>query len=107
DPADVEVIEELATVTGCQIEMVTSTYAAFQRAFLRAYTDAPPAAPTGPAGPGLDAAGSASPGDEAEGLARLRSEPAGRAQEASASREIAARETGAPALAERVAQHAE
>src|SRR5581483_5414392 len=39
DPADVEVIDELATVTGCRIEVVTSTYAAFQRAFLRAYLE--------------------------------------------------------------------
>ena len=50
DPADVEVVEELETSTGHPVEVLTSTYAAFQRAFLRAYADAAPAAPTPPPG---------------------------------------------------------
>jgi hypothetical protein len=39
DPADVDVVDELAAATGCEIDVVTSGGAAFQRAFLRAYGD--------------------------------------------------------------------
>jgi type II secretion system (T2SS) protein E len=37
DPADVALMAELAMSTGCRIEAMTSTQAAFDRAFLRAY----------------------------------------------------------------------
>src|SRR5262249_44689020 len=48
DPADVEVIEELESSTGLSIEVVPSTYAAFQRAFLGAYADVGVTAPAAP-----------------------------------------------------------
>jgi serine/threonine protein kinase len=62
DPTDVDVVDELRRQTACDIEVVTSTYAAFWQAFFRLYESghdgpgdalAEPAAPTGgrPAGP--------------------------------------------------------
>ena len=39
DPADLEVIDELRASTGCRIDVVTSTRAAFDRAFSRLYGD--------------------------------------------------------------------
>ncbi len=41
DPGDVEGVEELEAATGCRIDVVTSTSAAFQRAFSRLYGEAP------------------------------------------------------------------
>lgn len=49
DPADVEVVEELEQATGCRIDVVTSTHAAFERAF-RLYDESPPADPPPSAG---------------------------------------------------------
>jgi hypothetical protein len=49
DPADVEVIEELERATGCRIDVVTSTHAAFERAF-RLYEGSPAADPPPSAG---------------------------------------------------------
>lgn len=37
DPTDIDAIEELESSTGCRIEVVTSTSAAFDRALVRAY----------------------------------------------------------------------
>jgi hypothetical protein len=61
DPADVEVIEELERATGFRIDVVTSTHAAFERAF-RLYDERPAAAPPPSAAPA------------AEALARLQAE---------------------------------
>jgi DNA repair exonuclease SbcCD ATPase subunit len=89
DPGDLDVIEDLAAFTGCEIEVVISTLAAFQRAFLRAYGESPPAAPMEPAP--LSGAGSA----DAQALARLREEHEAvlreREGEMQAAHELAAR----------------
>jgi hypothetical protein len=41
DPGDRWVIEDLARITGCRIEVVTATSAALRRAFGRVYRDGP------------------------------------------------------------------
>lgn len=48
DPTDVELIHELTSFTGLKVDVVTSTYAAFQRALARAYEDGPAAPPPEP-----------------------------------------------------------
>jgi hypothetical protein len=65
DPGDLETIEELAFLTNCQIEVVTSTAAAFDRALSRAYD-----------GPGAEAGVPAEPsgGPDAPDLRALHAE---------------------------------
>jgi len=60
DPTDVEAIEELESSTGCRIEVVTSTSAAFDGAFRRAYAASPGAESPREVGPDAEA-GVASP----------------------------------------------
>jgi hypothetical protein len=47
DPADVALLGEVAASTGCRIEVLSSTRAAFDRAFVRAYGDGTPTALSG------------------------------------------------------------
>jgi hypothetical protein len=72
DPADVEVVEELERATGCRIDVVTSTHAAFERAF-RLYDESPAADPPPSAG-AQDAAALAALQAECDTLRRQRDE---------------------------------
>ncbi|MBI4011306.1 MAG: hypothetical protein HY359_03275 [Candidatus Rokubacteria bacterium] len=79
DPGDLDVVEALEGSTGCRIDVVTSTHAAFQRAFDRLYPEeiespaAPAAAgPEPPASAAGDAVGDALRRERDEGARRLR-----------------------------------
>jgi Type II secretion system (T2SS), protein E, N-terminal domain len=91
DPGDLEVVDDLAAYTGCEITVVTSTLAAFQRAFLRAYGDVQGAGAGVPAPPGRPEAADADAvtrlREERDALARAHEEEAQARQELAAQRD--------------------